>query len=212
MSEARAKETKDVAFAFKTTRYSYDSAILELGTGRGFAGFATVLARDEETDTNTLVKYRYDWPYTGRLKSHIVRQGVSNAGTPPAILSSKAVQFTCQDPATAPATVLPGGGAAVVAPGQPGNCQVAPGRRYQVWPSRTFESHQDLNRAGQPGSITEVSDMDKYGNPGRVRVDTLNPDGTSSGNLKLTDTWYSNDEAAWLLGLPIRRTVTVTKP
>ena len=81
-----------------------------------------------------------------------------------------------------------------------------------MWASRSREVHQDLNRAGLPGSITDVSDMDKYGNPGRVRVDTTNPDGTSSGNLKLTDTWYSNDEAAWLLGLPIRRTVTVTKP
>lgn len=89
-----APEDTGSAFAFKTTRYSYDSAILELGTGRGFAGFGTVTARDEETDTNTLMKYRHDWPYTGRLATHIVQQGVSNTGTLPAILSSKGVQFT----------------------------------------------------------------------------------------------------------------------
>jgi len=203
---------EDIGGGFKTTRYSYDSAILELGTGRGFAGFGTEVARDDEIDTSTLMKYRHDWPYTGRLMAQIVTQGMGEAGRSPANVSSKGMLFTCQDPASAPATVLPGAGAAAFAPGQPGNCVVAPGRRYQVWPSRILESHQDLSRAGLPGSLTEVSDMDKYGNPGRVRVDSLNPDGTSSGNLKITDTWYSNDEAAWLLGLPIRRNVTVTKP
>ena len=206
----RAQE--DTGTTYKTVRYSYDSAILELGTGRGFAGFGTVTAQDDDVDTLSIMKYRYDWPYTGRLKTHIVQQGLSNAGTPPAILSSTAVQFTCQNPATAPSTVPPGGGAAAFAPGQPGNCVAAPGARYQVWASRTFENHQDLNRAGLPGRMTEVSDMDKFGNPGRVRVETSNPNGTASGHLKVTDTWYSNDEAAWLLGLPIRRNVTVTKP
>jgi hypothetical protein len=196
----------------KTVGYSYDSAIVELGTGRGFAGFGTVSARDDDLDTVTATKYRYEWPYTGRVYSHIVLQGTSDAGQSPAIVSSTAVQFTCQNPVTAPATVLPGAGAAVFAPGQAGDCTVAPGARYQVWASRTFESHQDLSRARLPGSQTNVSDMDKFGNPGRVQVDTLNPDGAASGHTKITDTWYSNDEVNWLLGLPIRRTVTVTKP
>jgi len=207
------RSLEDTGNGDKTVRYSYDSAVIELGTGRGFQGFASVTAQDDDVDTMTLMKYRYDWPYTGRLKARIVYQGMSNAGTPPAILSSMAAQFTCQNLATAPATAIPGGGAAAFAPGQLGNCGVpAPGARYQVWASRTFESHQDLNRTRLPGSQIDVSDMDKFGNPGRVRVDTLSPDGSASGNVKVTDTWYSNDEAAWLLGLPIRRTVTVTKP
>jgi hypothetical protein len=137
---------------------------------------------------------------------------MSEAGKAPAIVTSETTQFTCQNPVTAPATVLPGAGAAAFAPGQPGNCVVAPGARYQVWASRTIEGHQDLSRTRLPGSETEVSDMDKFGNPGRVRVQAMNPDGTASGNIKVTDTWYSNDEALWLLGLPIRSTVTVTKP
>lgn len=208
----RADEQVSGSFGFKTTRYSYDSATLELGTGRGFAGFGTVNARDDDLGILTTMKYQHQWPYTGRLKTQLVLQGMGVTGVPPAILSTTGVLFTCQDPATAPATVLPGGGAAAVAPGEPGNCVVAPGRRYQVWASSTLENHQDLNRAGLPGSRTEVSDMDKFGNPGRVRVTTLNPDGTASGDIKITDTWYSNDETNWLLGLPIRRTVTVTKP
>lgn len=198
--------------SFKTVRYSYDSAILELGTGRGFAGFGSVDARDEDLGIVTMSRYHHEWPYTGRLKTRIVLQGPSVAGASSTIVSTTGVLSTCQDPATAPATVLPGGGAAAVAPGEQGNCVVAPGRRYQVWASRTIESHRDLSGAPLPGSQTDVSDMDKFGNPGRVRVNTLNPDGSASGHSKITDTWYSNDEPAWLLGLPIRRTVTVTQP
>lgn len=208
----RSQEETDGAGGFKTVNYTYDSAVLELGTGRGFAGFRSISAQDNDIDTVTTTTYRFDWPLTGQLLSHIVRQGVSDISTNPIVVSSKAVLHTCQDPATAPAAVPPGGGAAELGPGKAGNCVVAPGRRYQVWASRTFESHQDLSRASLPGSQTDVSDMDKFGNIGRVRVDTFNLDGTASGNTKVTDTWYSNDEVNWLLGLPIRRTVTVTKP
>lgn len=197
---------------FKTARYSYNSAVAELGTGRGFMGFDLVAARDDDLGIDTVLRYRYDWPFAGRLRSRRVTKGPAAAGTLPITVSAMSAQFTCQNPATAPAVVTPGGGAAAVAPGQPGNCVGAPGSRYQVWASRTIESGQDLNGARLYNRTTDVSDMDKFGNPGRVRVDTLNPDGSVSGNVQWTDTWYSNDEGLWLLGLPIQRSVTVTKP
>jgi hypothetical protein len=57
---SKVEEDMGSSFNFKTVQYSYDSAILELGTGRGFAGFSSVMARDPEIDTNTYTKYRPD--------------------------------------------------------------------------------------------------------------------------------------------------------
>jgi hypothetical protein len=57
-----------------------------------------------------------------------------------------------------------------------------------------------------------VSDVDKYGNAGRVKVDALNGDGSASGHVKQTDTWYVNDETNWILGRPLRSSVKAVTP
>lgn len=198
-----------VAGESRTTRYAYDSAVVEVGTGRGFLGFARVSAKDQEFGTWTDTEYRLDWPYTGLPSARYVSK---TFGASLINLSSTKTEYTCQNPAGAPASVAPGTGTAALAPGQPGNCVVAPGSRYQVWASRSTEGHNDLGGLPLPGSRTEVSDVDKYGNAGRVKVDALNGDGSASGHVKQTDTWYFNDEANWILGRPLRSSVKAVAP
>jgi hypothetical protein len=202
----------------RTARYSYDSAVAEIGTGRGFLGFHKVQAKDEEFGTWTQTEYRLDWPFTGLPKATYVtaRRGVEPLSYLVG-LSDKQTHYTCQNPATAPEAVAPGAGAAVLAPGQPGNCVVTPGARYQVWASRSTEQRKDLTGlelAAQdlPGTRTDVSDMDKYGNAARVRVEALLGDGTASGHYQVTDTFYSNDPANWILGRPLRSSVKAVAP
>jgi hypothetical protein len=202
----------------RTARYSYDSAVAEIGTGRGFLGFHKVLSKDEEYGTWTQTVYHVDWPFTGLPKATYVtlRQGVEPLSYLVG-LSDKQTHYTCQNPATAPETVAPGAGAAALSPGQPGNCVVSPGARYQVWASRSAEQRKDLTGlevAAQdlPGTRTDVSDMDKYGNAARVRVEALLGDGTASGHYQVTDTLYSNDPANWILGRPLRSSVKAVAP
>jgi hypothetical protein len=190
-------------------RYFYDSAMAEAGTGRGFLGFREVTVWDESLDTATVSNYRLDWPLTGRLvtTSHYAHWNTRSAEHPqPLQLSSVAHLYACQNPATAPVTVAPGTGPAL------STCSVTAGARYQTWTFLTLESQTDLNGAPLPRRRTDVLDMDRFGNPGRVIVTTLNPDGSASGHVTQTDTWYSNDETRAVWSHPVRRTVTVTTP
>lgn len=200
---------KGVAGESRTTRYTYDSAVVEMGTGRGFLGFAQVGAKDQEFGTWTETQYRLDWPFTGLAKARYVSK---SHGSSLINLSDSQTEYTCQNPASAPASVAPGAGAAALTPGQPGNCVVTPGARYQVWASRSTERHNDLGALPLPGTRTEVSDVDKFGNVGRVKVDALNGDGSASGHVKQTDTWYFNDETNWILGRPLRSSVKAVTP
>jgi len=198
-----------VAGESRTTRYTYDSAVAEMGTGRGFLGFAQVGAKDQEFGTWTETQYRLDWPYTGLQKARYVTKTYASSLIN---LSDSQTEYTCQNPAGAPASVAPGAGAAALTPGQAGNCVVTPGARYQVWASRSTERHNDLGATPLPGTRTEVSDVDKYGNAARVKVDALNGDGSASGHVKQTDIWYVNDETNWILGRPLRSSVKAVTP
>jgi hypothetical protein len=193
-------------------RYAYDSAVVDPFTGRGFLGFRDVIVWDVERDTATWTGYRVDWPFTGQPMSVAQYDNWkvrSTAQPDPLLLHSKTMLYACQNPVTAPATVLPGAAA------QPSNSACSsppPGARYQVWPFYTLESRNDLNGAPLPGRQTMVRDMDRYGNPGRVIVTTTNPGGGASGHVTQTDTWYSNDETRRVISHPLRQNVTVTTP
>jgi hypothetical protein len=197
---------------FRRLRYAYDSAVAELGTGRGFVGFRSMTGWDEFRDTAVVTNYRVDWPFAGQAASvfqYAHWNQRSTAHPEPLLLQSKAYLYVCQNPVTAPATVLPG---AAAGPSIAPCVSPPPGSRYQVWPFLTLESQADLNGVPLPGRQTEVRDMDRYGNPGRVIVTTLNPGGGASGHVTQTDTWYSNDETRNVISHPVRKNVTVTTP
>jgi hypothetical protein len=195
------------------TQYFYDTPVVEIGTGRGFLGFAKVSAWDSDSWSSSDTTYRLDWPYVGMINEKRVYLGApTTAESSRTYLSIMRIDYTCQNPVSAPATVLPGSGASALAPGQAGNCTTAPGSRYQVWASRTSERFFDAAGTGMAGKRTDVADVDKFGNAARVSVFTLNGDGTDSGHTQVTDSWYSNNVADWVLGRLLRSNVTVTAP
>jgi hypothetical protein len=195
-------------------QYFYDTPVAEVGTGRGFLGFARVAAWDSDRQTSSDTFYRLDWPFTGMARQKRTFVGAANDATESSrtYLSTLQIDYTCQDAATAPAVVLPGGGAAALAPGLAGNCSSAPGSRYQLWASRTVELQRDPAGNGLAGKRTDVADVDKHGNPARVSVHALTGSGADSGHSEVTDSWYRNDEANWMLGRVLQRSVTATSP
>jgi hypothetical protein len=148
--------------------YEYGSAILEKGkTGRGFLGFTSIMRSKFDTNISTIVAYRQDWPYIGLIDSvekknwfpgHWYRWKYTSPYYMP-IKKSK-YYYSCLDLSYLNLRSLP-------------NCSVQPGNSYFVYTVGVDEDNWDLDGTRLPGSQTS-QDMDGYGNPLTVRVQSNN--------------------------------------
>ncbi len=186
--------------------YAYDTPVFEVGTGRGFLGFAW----SQTVDAHQLVTRTYwnqNFPTTGRPAR-------STRGTSPATpsdLGETLFTYRCADPAT----------------GAVGVCQPAAGRWYVPFASSTLSRNlkdlfpsNDVSQvakwggpgAGLPGqSVTRV--IDAFGNVTSETSRTLNADGTDSGWRQETTNVYGYDlSSRWLPGRLLRQTVKAYAP
>jgi hypothetical protein len=97
-------------------------------------------------------------------------------------------------------------------------CAAEPGHRYFVYQKQVQSSgNRDLTAAGQPGSGLPGSllsqTVDVWGNPLTVAEQTLKADGSPSGHAKTTTHLYAPvDTSNWVLGRPLRSSVTLVSP
>jgi len=170
------------------TSYWYDSAAIEVSTGRGFSGFNYVQNQDLTTGLVSRRTWRRDFPFAG-----LVYQTAS--GTSLANWSNLGVTVN-----------------QYVFENFSGNCRASPGMRYFVYQNQTDSTgNRDANAAGEPGGglpgnrTTRV--MDAYGNATRVVSQVLNPDNSPAGVNTVTTNSYVNDLAGWRLGRLMASTV-----
>jgi hypothetical protein len=171
------------------TSYWYDTAVAEVGTGRGFTGFSFIQAQDVPTGLVSRTYWRQDFPFAGQIDT-------SGKGTSPASwnnLGRTINQYTFDNFS--------------------GDCLIQPGRRYFVYASLVDSiDNKDLTATGQVGAglagsrTTQV--MDSWGNPTRVVVQTLKPDNTASGYNSVAANTYANDIGNWYLGRLLTNTTT----
>lgn len=181
------------------TNYWYDSATYELGTGRGFLGYAYTQEQDATTGLVNRTTWKLGFPLQGK-------PGLHTRGTTPTShdnLGRVTYDYGCVDTGT---------GAYL------DTCATETGHRYFVYPRLVQSSgNRDLTAtgvpsAGLPGSAVSQT-VDVWGNPLTVTAQNLSADGRPSGHSKSTTHQYAPaDTSNWLLGRVLRSTVTSVSP
>lgn len=181
------------------TNYWYDSATYELGTGRGFLGYAYTQEQDATTGLVNRTTWKLDFPLQGK-------PGLRTRGTAPTShdnLGRVTYDYGCVDTGTGTYR---------------DTCATETGHRYFVYPRLVQSSgNRDLTATGVPGAGLPGSavsqTVDVWGNPLTVTAQTLKADGSPSGHSKSTTHQYAPaDTSNWLLGRVLRSTVTSVSP
>ncbi|NKI94387.1 SpvB/TcaC N-terminal domain-containing protein [Rhizobacter sp. SG703] len=178
--------------AFQTrTSYWYDSAVIEVSTGRGFSGFNYVQKQDLATGLVSRSTWRRDFPFAGLEYQTATGTSLANWSN----LGVTVNQYVFENFS--------------------GNCRTSPGMRYFVYQNQTDSiGNRDVNPAGGAGGglpgnrTTRV--MDGYGNATRVVSQVLDPDNNPAGVNTVTTNNYINDLAGWRLGRLMSSTVTTS--
>ncbi len=180
------------------TSYWYDSAVVDVGAGRGFMGFNWVQSIDEAAQAAyggsgvvSRTYFRQDFPYNGQVSE-------SGRGTSPAEwwnLSRTTYTYGCFQPGKAS-----------------GGCTPAPGQRYFAFVSSLDARANDLNGTALPRKRVEYKNPDAYGNPQTVVSSILKPDGSASDHSETKTNTYFNDPAKWILGRLTKQVVAATGP
>jgi hypothetical protein len=164
------------------TNYTYQGAKTDV-RDRGFLGIRIRNATQVESGITTTDEYRLEFPYTGLVKS---TKTTSSSGGNAGLLSQADFTYSCNDFV-------------------PGNCALAPGKRYFPYITSVKVAKWDLNGTAFPTTTSSYM-YDEFGNV------TQRINSGSDGYIERTDTIYSNDTTKWLLGLPTKTTVTKTSP
>ncbi len=164
--------------------------------GRGFLGFRTVTARDEQTGILTTTTYNQTYPFTGQVDSSVTR------------LDNGAVVDLVKDVAStyAQLTIFDG-----TATGQPS--VLFPYASSST--SKAYEIADSTNTPFLVSSTTTTTTYDNYGNALNVTQSvTDETTGATGGQVFTTETasLYDNDEVNWILGRVTSTTVTKSRP
>ncbi len=175
--------------------YTYAGAKVN-AHGRGFLGFRTVTARDEQTEILTTTTYNQTYPFTGQVDSSVTR-----------LDSGAVVDLVKQvDSTYASLTIFDG-----TATNQPSVL-------FPYADSSTSKAYEitDSNNAGFLVSTTTTSSTyDSYGNATDItQTVTDETTGATAGQVFSTQTAsvYTNDEVNWILGRVTSTTVTKSRP
>lgn len=190
----------------RRTSYWYDSAAVEVSTGRGFLGFQFMQSQDVSSGITTRTTYRQDFPFTGQVAATTQGTGPSTANN----LGQTAYQYACIDFSSASAT------ASALCSAVAQSCTIAPGKRYYVYPNVIDSTgNKDLTAAGQPGKglpgshTTQV--QDNWGNALCSAVQTQDWTGSNTDFSKtITNVYAPADVTNWYLGRLLRSTTTAT--
>ncbi len=164
--------------------------------GRGFLGFRTVTARDEQTGILTTTTYNQTYPFTGQVDSSVTR--LDNGAVVDLV---KEVNSTY-----ASLTIFDG-----TATNQPS--VLFPYASSST--SKAYEIADSNNAAFLVSSTTTTTTYDTYGNALNVTQSvTDETTGSTGGQVFTTETasLYDNDEVDWILGRVTSTTVTKTRP
>ncbi len=175
--------------------YTYAGAKVDT-RGRGFLGFRTVTARDEQTGILTTTTYNQTYPFTGQVESSVTR------------LDNGAVVDLVKEVASTYASLTIFDGTAT---GQP---SVLFPYAYSST-SKAYEIADSNNAAFLVSSTTTTNSYDTYGNALNVTQSvTDETTGATGGQVFTTETasLYDNDEVDWILGRVTSTTVTKTRP
>lgn len=164
-----------------SSRYSYDSAVTEWSTGRGFSGFRFIQTEDLGTGLVNRTYWRRDFPFAGQIDKTTKGTDAANWRN----LGESENVYAFENYAN--------------------NCLAEPGMRYFVYPVQTDSiNNKDITAAGGvgaglPGKRTTQT-VDGWGNPTTVIVQPLNPDNSHSGYSFTTTNVYANDVTNWFIG------------
>jgi virulence plasmid B protein/VCBS repeat protein len=172
----------------RTNGYSYGAARLERN-GRGFLGFNWRETKDNDSGITSRSYYSHTFPATGRVVKQGIGTGVNGAWSN---LSLETTDYSC--------TALDGTNA----------CSVAPGKRYFVYSSLVDSQKRDLDGTALPTTQVINAEPDTFGNLKRTVTSVFNGDGSPSGNRKTVAIEFYNNDASWVIGRPIKSTVTST--
>jgi hypothetical protein len=169
------------------TSYWYDSAVVEVSTGRGFSGFNYLQSQDVATGLVTRNYWRRDFPFAGLVYQTTKGTALDNWAS----LGTTWNQYVFDNFA--------------------GDCLLRPGARYFVYASLVDSlGNKDITATGAPGAGLAGSratrEMDSYGNPTRIVTQVLGPDNAISGFNTVVTNSYVNDTAGWRLGRLITST------
>ena len=175
--------------------YSYAGARVQV-QGRGFLGFRTVTARDEQTGILTTTTYNQSHPFTGQVDASVTR------------LDNGAVQDLVKEVESTYASLTVFDGTATNQPSV-----LFPYAASST--SRAYEIADSNNAAFLVSSTTTTTTYDSYGNALNVTQSvTDETTGTTGGEVFTTETvsLYDNDEVNWILGRVTSTTVTKSRP
>lgn len=182
----------------RRTSYWYDTAVTEIGTGRGYLGFKSVLSQDMSTNMQTKTVFRTDFPYIGLADVSTTSTGSG------ALLSKTTNTYSCLDASSGMTAACSISGTLPTGPVNP--------KPMFVYPNQIEKRAWDLNGAGMPGSRVTNASIDAYGNFGSVTTKTLNPDGSDSEFSKVVTSTYYNDPTRWYLGRLTKSVVVASGP
>ncbi|WP_282609411.1 FG-GAP-like repeat-containing protein, partial [Pelagibius sp. Alg239-R121] len=180
--------------------YSYAGAKVNT-EGRGFLGFRTVTARDEQTGILTTTTYNQTYPFTGQVDSSVTRL---DNGLVVDLVKEVSSTYASKEIFDGTLTNQP----SVLFP----YADLSTSKAYEI-------SRQDLQSNQVAGflvsSTTTTSTYDDYGNALSITQSvTDETTGATGGQVFTTQTTslYDNDETKWILGRVTSTTVTKTRP
>ncbi len=180
--------------------YIYAGAKVDI-QGRGFLGFRTVTARDEQTGILTTTTYNQTYPFTGQVDSSVTR--LDNGAVVDLVKEVESV-YASEEIFDGALTNQP----SVFFP----YASSSTSKAYEI--SRVDSQNNQL-----PGflvsSTTTTTSYDNYGNALTVTQSvTDETTGATGGQVFTTETasLYDNDEVNWILGRVTSTTVTKTRP
>ncbi|WP_282611404.1 toxin TcdB middle/N-terminal domain-containing protein, partial [Pelagibius sp. Alg239-R121] len=180
--------------------YTYAGAKVD-AQGRGFLGFRTVTARDEQTGILTTTTYNQTYPFTGQVDSSVTRL---DNGTVVDLVKEVSSTYASKLIFDGSSTNQP----SVLFP----YADLSTSKAYEI-------SRLDLQSNQVAGflvsSTTTSSTYDDYGNALSITQSvTDETTGATGGQVFTTQTasLYDNDEVNWILGRVTSTTVTKTRP
>jgi hypothetical protein len=184
-------QTSNGAGGLRTTNYQYGGLKAEASTGRGSLGFAWQTVQDPDTHVSIRTEYHQMYPFTGSPAQVVRKIGNQVLGK----ATSDYGYFSYSNGTSKDASP-----------------SLGIGKRYLVYGAQTVEHAWELNGALISGTRTTQSNIDDYGNVGKLRIESVDAANNALGYSKTTQSTYQNDSSAWILGRLQRTTVTNSVP
>ena len=172
--------------------YSYAGARVDT-RGRGFLGFRTVTAKDEQTQILTTTSYNQSYPFTGQVDSSVSRLDNGEVTDPVKEVETTFASLTIFDGTATnqPSVLFP-------------YAEASTSRAYEIG---------DFNNAGfLVSSTTTTSSYDSYGNATLIEQEVIDAADAAEVYSTVTSSLYDNDEVNWILGRVTSTTVTKSRP